>query len=106
MNERVSTLKELEQAAWRVQDSGNDRDPEIARWLGLLISPGSSLGGARPKASVLDEEQNLWIAKFLNLRGLKTMNEEIIKRHIGTVQFGLLALIFALPWVYGGIHNS
>ncbi|WP_273397627.1 type II toxin-antitoxin system HipA family toxin [Actinobacillus porcinus] len=30
----------------------------------MLISPGSSLGGARPKASVIDENQQLWIAKF------------------------------------------
>ena len=30
----------------------------------LLLSPGSSLGGARPKASVLDEVGNLMIAKF------------------------------------------
>ena len=32
--------------------------------LKLLISPGSSLGGARPKASVIDEDENLCIAKF------------------------------------------
>jgi serine/threonine-protein kinase HipA len=32
--------------------------------LNLLIDPGSSLGGARPKASVTDEKGNLWIAKF------------------------------------------
>jgi hypothetical protein len=30
----------------------------------LLIAPGSSFGGARPKASVLDSDQSLWIAKF------------------------------------------
>lgn len=30
----------------------------------MLVSSGSSLGGARPKASVLDKEGNLWIAKF------------------------------------------
>ena len=30
----------------------------------MLISPGSSLGGARPKANVRDKEGNLWIAKF------------------------------------------
>ncbi|WP_281419309.1 HipA domain-containing protein [Marinobacterium ramblicola] len=30
----------------------------------MLISPGSSLGGARPKASVMDEAGNLLIAKF------------------------------------------
>ena len=28
------------------------------------MSPGSSLGGARPKASVVDENNDLWIAKF------------------------------------------
>lgn len=30
----------------------------------MLITPGSSLGGARPKASVVDKKNNLWIAKF------------------------------------------
>lgn len=30
----------------------------------MLVAPGSSLGGARPKASVLDSNQHLWIAKF------------------------------------------
>lgn len=28
------------------------------------LSPGSSLGGARPKANIVDENKNLWIAKF------------------------------------------
>ena len=32
--------------------------------LQLLLAPGSSLGGARPKASVIDKEGNLCIAKF------------------------------------------
>lgn len=32
--------------------------------LQLLLAPGSSLGGARPKASVLDKQGNLCIAKF------------------------------------------
>ena len=35
-----------------------------AQWLSVLIDPGSSLGGARPKASVIDEKGHLWIAKF------------------------------------------
>ena len=30
----------------------------------MLIAPGSSLGGARPKSGILDNENNLWIAKF------------------------------------------
>ena len=30
----------------------------------MLLGPGTSLGGARPKASVIDPEGNLWVAKF------------------------------------------
>lgn len=28
------------------------------------MAPDSSLGGARPKATILDNDKNLWIAKF------------------------------------------
>lgn len=34
------------------------------KWLQMLIAPGSSLGGARPKASFADPDGSLWIAKF------------------------------------------
>jgi serine/threonine-protein kinase HipA len=54
----------LEEASLRLEDSDNLEDPSFARWLNLLISPGSSLGGARPKASVKDPGGSLWIAKF------------------------------------------
>ena len=37
---------------------------EIKNWINQLIAPGSSLGGARPKANILDDKKNLWIAKF------------------------------------------
>jgi len=37
-------------------------------WLRMLIAPGGSLGGARPKASVVDPQGNLWIAKFPSVR--------------------------------------
>ncbi len=40
------------------------RDEENAADLQLLLSPGSSIGGARPKASVKDINGNLCIAKF------------------------------------------
>lgn len=59
----ISSLRELEHAAKQVEESDGD-DPEYLKWLYMLMSPGSSLGGARPKASVIDEENNLWIAKF------------------------------------------
>lgn len=59
----ISSLRELEHAAKQVEENDGD-DPEYLKWLYMLMSPGSSLGGARPKASVIDEENNLWIAKF------------------------------------------
>ncbi len=39
-------------------------DPDNEEALRILLAPGSSLGGARPKASVLDETGTLSIAKF------------------------------------------
>jgi serine/threonine-protein kinase HipA len=59
-----TSLRTLEEASLRLEDSDNLEDPAFAHWLNLLISPGSSLGGARPKASVKDPAGNLWIAKF------------------------------------------
>lgn len=59
-----TSLRELEQASLHLEEDGADRDPDYARWLMLLVAPGRSLGGARPKASVVDPRGALWIAKF------------------------------------------
>ena len=57
-----SSVRELQEAAKHFE---NDTDnEEVKRWLAILMAPGSSLGGARPKANILDEYGNLWIAKF------------------------------------------
>jgi serine/threonine-protein kinase HipA len=58
-----TSLPELEQASLKFEEDNTD-DPEYLKWLNMLIAPGSSLGGARPKASVIDKQNNLWIAKF------------------------------------------
>ena len=58
-----ASIRELEHAASVVEEEDID-DEEYIKWLNLLIAPGSSLGGARPKASVLDPKGHLWIAKF------------------------------------------
>ena len=57
-----SSVRELQQASKNFE---NDADNvEVRKWLAVLMAPGSSLGGARPKANILDEHGNLWIAKF------------------------------------------
>lgn len=61
----VSTsIRELEQISLKLEDDNVVDDPDYVKWLKMLIDPGSSLGGARPKASVIDTQKNLWIAKF------------------------------------------
>ena len=59
-----TSLRELEQVSLQLERHDAMNDPEYYRWLSLLIGPGSSLGGARPKASVVDDQGHLWIAKF------------------------------------------
>lgn len=59
-----TTLRELEAASLALQQPGAEDDPAYGRWLALLLAPGRSLGGARPKASVVDVDGALWIAKF------------------------------------------
>ncbi len=57
-------LRELEQAAWLVQHDELEDDRHTNESIRLLLAPGSSIGGARPKAGVCDENLQLWIAKF------------------------------------------
>src|SRR5690554_4418545 len=59
-----ASLRELEQISLRLEDDNVIDDPDYLKWLSMLIAPGASLGGARPKASIVDNEGGLWIAKF------------------------------------------
>jgi serine/threonine-protein kinase HipA len=59
-----SSLKELAYISRRVEEPGIEKLPEYEKWLAMLVAPGSSLGGARPKANFTDDHKRLWIAKF------------------------------------------
>lgn len=59
-----TSIRELEQISLKLEEEDVMDDPEYTKWLTMLVNPGSSLGGARPKVSVLDVSKNLWIAKF------------------------------------------
>ena len=56
-----ASLRELEQASIAFENDAAGLDE---KWLKQLLAPGSSLGGARPKASVMAPDGSLWIAKF------------------------------------------
>ncbi len=59
-----ASLRELEYASLQLEREDVVDDPEYLKWLQMLVDPGSSLGGARPKASIVDDKKNLWMAKF------------------------------------------
>lgn len=59
-----TSLRELEQISLRLEDDDVIDDPDYLKWISMLIAPGASLGGARPKASIVANDGSLWIAKF------------------------------------------
>lgn len=59
-----TSLRELEHASLELERDGAERNKAYGKWLAMLMAPGRSLGGARPKASVIDPRGSLWIAKF------------------------------------------
>lgn len=54
-----TTLRTLEDSSRRFEEDDTDESA-----LAVLLRPGTSLGGARPKASVTAPDGSLWIAKF------------------------------------------
>ena len=68
-DERLATppwtsLRDLEYAVEQYEKNADDLEEASLKWINQLIAPGSSLGGARPKADVVDTNGKQWIAKF------------------------------------------
>jgi serine/threonine-protein kinase HipA len=66
-----SSVRKLQYAVDQLEKE--EESEELQKWLNVLIAPGSSLGGARPKANILDEAAHPWIAK------IPSKNDEIDK---------------------------
>jgi len=60
----VTSLGELAEISRKLEEPGVEKLPEYERWLAMLIAPGTSLGGARPKANFTELTGKLWFAKF------------------------------------------
>ena len=87
-----TSLRELEHASLSFEEDDID-DPKYSDWIMMLLAPGSSLGGARPKASVVDSNKDLWIAKFPSKNDIKDIaawemvaNELALKAGINVAQ--------------------
>jgi serine/threonine-protein kinase HipA len=60
----VTTLRELEAIAYQLSSRRIDDLDALRKWLTVLVAPGASLGGARPKANFTEADGSLWIGKF------------------------------------------
>ena len=60
----LASVRELMHAAHEIEASEEKHLLPSKKWLAQLLHPGTSLGGARPKASVIDEDGTLTVAKF------------------------------------------
>lgn len=57
----IATIRELEAASLEIESGGRIENLEQVK---LLLAPGGSLGGSRPKSGVVETDGSLWIAKF------------------------------------------
>ncbi len=60
----MTSLRELESVALELTTKKIEDLQALRRWLAVLVAPGASLGGARPKANFTEEDGTLWIGKF------------------------------------------
>jgi len=60
----VASIRELAVATDAIEMSDELKELPEEKWLYQLLNPGTSLGGARPKANVMEQDNSLWIAKF------------------------------------------
>lgn len=63
----ITTIDELMEAAYEVERKVYHHMAPDEKWIRRLLQPGSSVGGARPKANVIDGG-NIFIAKFPSLK--------------------------------------
>lgn len=60
----LTSLRELEAVALELTAKKINHLGALRKWLAVLVAPGASLGGARPKANYREPDGTLWIAKF------------------------------------------
>ena len=64
----LTDLRELIAASKEIEKSEDANTLPEKRWIAQLVQPGSSLGGARPKANVVDTDRSIYVAKFPSLK--------------------------------------
>ena len=73
----IESLRALCDACHEIELAEERNELPEQRWLDQLIDPGTSLGGARPKANVIDTDGTLYVVKFPSKKDLE--NTELIE---------------------------
>ena len=73
----IESVRALCDACYEIELAEERNELPEQRWLDQLIDPGTSLGGARPKANVVDTDGKLYVAKFPSKKDLE--NTELIE---------------------------
>lgn len=60
----IADIRTLAHAAEEIEKHEKKHQLPAEKWIAQLLRPGTSLGGARPKASVIDSSGRLTVAKF------------------------------------------
>lgn len=60
----VTSLSQLAAVAHEITNKNIHDLDALRKWLSVLVAPGASLGGARPKANFTEHDGSVWIAKF------------------------------------------
>lgn len=60
----ITKVAELQKVAYQLTKTEQKDLVQVKKWLLALVAPGASLGGARPKANIVESNGQLWIAKF------------------------------------------
>jgi serine/threonine-protein kinase HipA len=84
-----SSIRELQEVSLKYESDEEVSNSEHLKWLNILLAPGSSLGGARPKASIKDSNNDLWIAKFPSVNDAKDVGGWEMVVHDLAVKCGL-----------------
>jgi len=88
----LPSLPELQAASLQFEQHLDEEDhPEYEKWLTQLFAPGSSLGGARPKASVRDQSRALCMAKFPSRKDTRDMGSWELVAHRLALKSGIVA---------------
>lgn len=60
----LTDIRELIAASAEMEKCEENNMLPDRKWIAQLVQPGTSLGGARPKANVIDADKTLYVAKF------------------------------------------